>query len=49
MVIEGVAAYGASVAAGTENDLLFVAAFEAATGAGGILTEIVPLVTGDFA
>ena len=49
MVIEGVAAYGASVAAGAENDLRFVAAFEATTGAGGILTEIVPLVTGDFA
>ena len=49
MVIEGVAAQGASVATGAENDLRFVAAFEAATGAGGILTEIVPLVTGDSA
>ena len=49
MVIECVATYGASVAAGAENDLRFMAASEAATGAGGILTEIVPLVTGDFA
>ena len=49
MVVESVATYGASVAAGAENDLRFMAALEAATGAGGILTEIVPLVTGDSA
>ena len=49
VVVESVAAQGAFVAAGGERVLCFVAAFETATGAGGILTEIVPLVTGDFA
>ena len=49
VVVESVAAQGASVAAGTEDDLRFVIAFETATGAGGILTEIVPLVSDDFA
>lgn len=49
MVIEGIAAYGTSVIAGAENDLRIMAAFEAATGTGGIFTEIIPFVADDLA
>ena len=49
MVVESVAAQGAFAAAGGENDLRFMAAFEATAGAGGVLTEIVPLVSCNFA